>query len=123
MTPSEKYYKKHRQEVIKRSYYWYQRNKIRVKNNHYKQKYGITLAEAKILLIKQGGCCANLKCLVKGKWTKRKWHVDHDHKTNKVRGILCLRCNVALGMCDDEISLLEGLISYLGATVDRKRIA
>ena len=39
--------------------------------------------------------------------------IDHNHTTGKVRGKLCHKCNVALGMARDSIAVLEGLINYL----------
>ena len=39
--------------------------------------------------------------------------IDHDHVTGKVRGKLCHKCNVAVGMARDDIAILEGLINYL----------
>ena len=39
--------------------------------------------------------------------------IDHNHKTGKVRGILCPKCNNLLGMCNDDIKILESAISYL----------
>jgi hypothetical protein len=41
------------------------------------------------------------------------WSIDHDHKTKKFRGVLCTRCNVALGMVGDNIKRLKNLIRYL----------
>ncbi|NCA22781.1 MAG: hypothetical protein EBS86_16815, partial [Crocinitomicaceae bacterium] len=40
-------------------------------------------------------------------------HIDHDHKTGKVRGLLCRECNLLLGFSRDNIHLLEKAISYL----------
>lgn len=40
-------------------------------------------------------------------------HIDHNHLDNKVRGILCRRCNLLLGLCNDDIVLLSNAISYL----------
>lgn len=42
--------------------------------------------------------------------------VDHDHATGKVRGLLCTKCNVALGAARDSPQILVGLIQYLVAT-------
>jgi len=39
--------------------------------------------------------------------------VDHCHKTNKVRQLLCSRCNRALGMIDDNIELMQKMIDYV----------
>jgi len=54
---------------------------------------------------------ANHCCQICGK--KPKLMVDHDHKTGNVRGILCNRCNTAIGMLDDNILSLTKAISYL----------
>lgn len=39
--------------------------------------------------------------------------VDHDHKTGKIRGLLCFKCNTALGSVDDNIEILKNMINYL----------
>jgi hypothetical protein len=41
------------------------------------------------------------------------WHVDHDHKTGKARGLLCNTCNVGLGMLGEDENRILGLIKYL----------
>lgn len=48
---------------------------------------------------------------------QRDFHIDHCHKTGKVRGILCSKCNTALGLLDDSIDKIEQLKSYLGRFV------
>ena len=40
-------------------------------------------------------------------------HVDHDHETGEVRGILCFNCNQALGNARDDVQVLRGLARYL----------
>lgn len=65
-------------------------------------------------LQKQGGVCAicgNPSEVADS--MKRDLHVDHDHKTGQVRGLLCGKCNPMLGLVDDSISLLEKAIEYL----------
>jgi len=39
--------------------------------------------------------------------------VDHDHKTNEVRGLLCHNCNRALGLLQDDVGNLQKAIEYL----------
>ncbi len=45
--------------------------------------------------------------------SRKKLFVDHCHKTNEFRGWLCTKCNVALGMVNDDINKLTLLIKYL----------
>jgi hypothetical protein len=73
-------------------------------------KYGITPEIYDSLLEEQGGVCATSGCGGEGNpWL----HVDHDHHTGLVRGLLCHSCNMALGNARDSIEVLEGLIAYL----------
>ena len=44
---------------------------------------------------------------------KIKPHLDHDHATNKFRGWLCRKCNMALGLFKDSSSTLEKALEYL----------
>ena len=45
--------------------------------------------------------------------TDRRLCIDHNHKTNEVRGLLCHNCNTALGLLNDDTALLSNLIEYL----------
>ena len=57
---------------------------------------------------------ANGKCQIcKAERGARNLALDHDHKTMRVRGVLCTNCNVALGMMDDDIERLRSAIAYL----------
>lgn len=58
----------------------------------------------------QGGACAC--CHEKLKLDKQT-HLDHDHKTGKIRELLCHHCNIALGGARDSIETLQRLIDYL----------
>lgn len=55
------------------------------------------------------------KCLICGNIFKSNRHtyVDHNHENNKNRGLLCPKCNVLLGACNDNIKILNNAIEYL----------
>lgn len=72
-----------------------------------KSKYGITLEHYQTMFAVQDGRC-NI-CGVKGE----RLCVDHDHKTNKVRSLLCVPCNVTLGQMEESVPRLKQMIAYL----------
>ena len=72
---------------------------------------GLTLEEFDAILERQGGRCA--ACNTRPSGSNRQLVLDHCHKTNAIRGILCLRCNFALGHTQDSVERLQGLIDYL----------
>lgn len=73
------------------------------------RNFGVTINEYEMLLLKQKGVCAICKEEERGK----NLAVDHDHKTGRVRGLLCSRCNTVLGRVEDRVDLLKNMISYL----------
>jgi len=85
------------------------------RNRNLKYKYGITTKDYEELLQKQGGACAICGVIesgVPGKYNN--FSVDHAHDdTKKVRGLLCNRCNGALGMFSDDVKLLQKAVDYL----------
>jgi len=80
-------------------------------------KYGITLAEFDVMLAAQRGCCAICEGTDVGRGSsgrgKGVFHVDHDHATGKVRGLLCTNCNKGLGFFLDDSRNLSRAIEYL----------
>lgn len=75
--------------------------------------YGLTVDEFSALWQKQNGQCGNSGCDTTLRYGKGQYAVDHNHSTGEVRGLLCTKCNVALGMLDDSLEKLAGLIEYL----------
>lgn len=75
-----------------------------------KKNYGMTIEDFNKILRSQDGKCANSGCSTRGALV-----VDHDHKTGKIRGLLCHRCNRALGQAEDSPGRLIGLAEYLQA--------
>ena len=63
---------------------------------------------------KQGGKCAICeKEKPLNRHAKLPFHVDHDHVTGKVRGLLCAACNLGLGMLKDRIESFDNAKAYL----------
>ena len=79
------------------------------------KKYGITLEDQERMLIEQEGKCkiCGREILLFGESKHRTAHVDHDHSTGKVRGLLCQECNTRLGKFRDNTEYLANAIKYL----------
>lgn len=79
------------------------------------QKYGLTPATYEALLQSQRGVCAICGMPPRDLSVSRhaRLHVDHDHATGVVRGLLCMSCNRALGWFRDHAGLLASAIDYL----------
>ncbi len=73
---------------------------------HLKRRYGITKQQYDDMLAAQGGLC--LLCR-----ERPGQHVDHDHLTKAVRGVLCSCCNQGLGNFRDDPRTLRRAIDYL----------
>jgi hypothetical protein len=83
-------------------------------DNRLRHDYGITLEEYTRLLDKQKGLCAICGKPPKGgSPTNQRLHVDHNHTTGKVRGLLCKNCNTAIGFLGEDLSRIEASIRYL----------
>jgi len=82
---------------------------------HLMDKYGITVEQFEAMEKSQDGKCAICGGPPRGRAGKKgkRFHVDHDHKTRKVRALLCFNCNAMLGNCFDEVEILEKAIAYL----------
>lgn len=85
------------------------------KNYLLQRDYGIDLDTYRKMLADQNGLCA-----ICGKEERQEicgkvasLSVDHNHETDKVRELLCMRCNAILGYAKDDIQLLEAAINYL----------
>jgi hypothetical protein len=85
------------------------------KNHKLKKAYGITLDEYNKLLLKQKNKCLICEIDNNGKYRNkaRAFAVDHCHNTNKIRGLLCSDCNIAIGLLKDNTKHLQSAINYL----------
>jgi len=80
------------------------------------ENYGITSIEYNKILKKQNGVCAicgKSESLKIKNTTKRRLTIDHEHKTGKIRGLLCTKCNLGIGNFLDDINIMEKAIKYL----------
>lgn len=89
----------------------YIRNKDRYTDYEYRKKYGITLAEYYEMLEDQAYKC--YICGVGQDEVTKKLSVDHHHDTGKVRKLLCVSCNTALGHVKENIDIMKKMIDYV----------
>lgn len=89
--------------------YGTQAGKARCLTHQRKYKYGLTADQVSEMFRRQNGSCA----LCKKEFGDLRIHIDHDHATGRVRGILHQNCNLLLGHAKDNIETLEMAISYL----------
>ena len=106
---------------------WKKKNKIlpvhtckKPKKTHIEKTYGLSENGYIELLNKQNKKCGIcgiteekflLTTGIKRKITK--FFVDHDHNTNKIRGLLCDKCNRGIGLLNDDIETLKKAVTYL----------
>jgi hypothetical protein len=84
----------------------------RQRRDHLKRTFGLTPEELQTLIASQGGVCAICD-------DGKPEHIDHDHETGRIRGVLCGPCNMGLGLFKDDPRRLEAAVDYL----HRARIA
>lgn len=94
-------------------------NRRKTRDYKLRKAYGVTLEYVERLVVEQGGLCGVCKTTPVvaidrdcGKGNGRS-HVDHDHITGQVRGVLCGLCNYMLGAAKDDPRILMNAISYL----------
>lgn len=88
------------------------------RNSMLKWSYGITQEDYDAMVIAQGDRCAICGTIEKGGNSKKYWHVDHNHETGRVRGLLCHRCNVAIGFMKENQDTLYMAQVYLLQDID-----
>jgi hypothetical protein len=124
------WYQQNRDAVIRKVQAWQAANPERVravrkKRNvarraehreaHLARTFGITQAEYDAMLTAQGGGCA-----ICGRSPRigSSLHVDHDHATGRIRGLLCFRCNGGLGQFAEDIDRLVAATRYIASGDD-----
>jgi hypothetical protein len=90
---------------------WYRDNPeksaILQRRKHLKRLYGLSIEQYEAMLSSQGGVCS-----ICGGLCKKRLSVDHDHATGQIRGLLCSKCNFAIGLLESPEKLAAAQ-SYL----------
>lgn len=138
MSPEQKkeyqanYYKKHLEQAKEAGRLYRKTEKYKELRREYRKKhpwrnskeydrmyrikkiYNLSPEAHSEMIMTQGNCCAICGDQFREKKTKHKHPcVDHDHKTGKLRGILCSSCNLLIGYANDSEDVLEKAIKYL----------
>ena len=104
----EIYYSKNKELILARNKKYNKENPDKRKSAILKYEYGITLDQYNEMFKEQEGKCAI--CQRHQNKLTRTLCVDHDHKTNKVRALLCLTCNTDVSVVENR---LEEMTNYL----------
>jgi len=78
-----------------------------------KKKYGISIDELSDMLDKQKGCCKICGETLIRPDSQNSYHIDHNHDTGDVRGLLCSNCNMAIGLMYDNPEIVMSVYNYL----------
>ena len=109
---NKRWYESHKKEVSVQKKEYYKCNSLKIKTRVLEKKYndlGFSLSKKKILWLLQERKCKICGCKI----PLRASHLDHDHKTYKIRGILCPDCNKGLGHFKDKMDRLTKAVQYL----------
>ena len=87
--------------------HWHSLTTDEKREKHYRRFYNIGVEAVTELLKAQDGCCGICGDVLVD------FHIDHNHDTGEVRGILCSCCNTGLGKLKDSVSVLSSAIDYL----------
>lgn len=129
---AKKWYAENRQTVIARAKKWQLENPerhaatqqaVRVRRRdvardaYLRRTFGLGTDEYEAMLADQGG-----RCLICGRPPRKgsSLHVDHDHETGEVRGLLCFRCNGGLGQFGEDIDRLALAVDYLAGDLEQR---
>lgn len=96
----------------------WERSNRNSRNNDLKRQFGITLEDYNRMFAEQNGSCKI--CGIHQSLLKVALHVDHDHQTKMVRGLLCKKCNSAIGFGSESIDIFKKIIAYLSGELNGK---
>lgn len=90
-------------------------NKEKKREGQLKHKYGITTQQYQGMFLAQKGVCAICRKPETSKFrgSVRELSIDHCHETKRVRGLLCARCNSAIGLFDEMPGKMQKALTYI----------
>lgn len=106
--------KKIKKDAYMKTYRSLAKTKNTLFGQHLNRTFGISVEDYNNRLVAQNGVC---KVCGKVNEDGRRLHVDHNHKTGIVRGLLCGKCNLAIGLLGDDVDLLKQAMTYLSNSV------
>lgn len=139
LVKASKYRAQHIEEVLAKHKVWYAKNRDKVSvhrkakyeadphlttKESLKRNYGLTVEDYDRMLAEQGSGCAICRTTTPAGRSRHgrppRFHVDHDHVTSEIRGLLCHGCNVGIGSMKDNPDVLMAAADYLVRTKARK---
>jgi len=127
---AKRHYEKHKDAILERNKKWREDNKeklasidknwrslpvniLKTREGRILKTYNISLEELSEMIDSQRGCCKICGKSLIDPDSNRNYDIDHNHETGKVRGLLCTKCNTALGLMFEDIKALEAMITYI----------
>lgn len=107
----KEYYRNNREKALLYRKDYYSRNKRAFRRRLLMNTFGLTLEDYDRMLSEQQGGCAICGTAEAG--GRGFFHVDHDHETEEIRGLLCANCNLGIGNMADSPEILEEAARYL----------
>lgn len=108
------YYEKNREHLKERGRYHYRKDPDRMRDYSLRRLYGISLEEYYDLCETQGNRCFICQRTPQEADKRHgRLHVDHDHATGAIRGLLCAPCNRALGLLSEDTQSMRRMIAYM----------
>ena len=106
-----KWYSENKEDKLLKNKEWRENNISKYREINLKSRFGINLDDYNNILISQNNCCA----ICKKHMNEFSYNlvVDHCHKSGKIRGLLCKKCNLGIGHLNDDIDILNNSILYL----------
>lgn len=108
---NRRYRQLHRAEILQKKKDYRRNNREKISASNRRRRYQISQEEFDRIFESQGKRCRG--CWSQTPGGRGTWHVDHDAKTGLVRGILCSKCNLAIGLLNHDVWTLINLIDHL----------